>query len=67
MHAISYEQCMLGFWYFIYKIQVSYFSSWKNNWPVFYLVQAASLLELGLFEKDQNEILSARYLQKYLS
>ena len=44
MHAISYEPCMLGFWYMG--------SSWKNSWPVFcFLSELSPFLELCPFEK----------------
>ena len=33
----------------------------------FFLSELSPFLELSLFEKNQNEILPARYLEKYLS
>ena len=58
-HAISYDPCMLGFWNFIYM-----YSSWNNSWLVFFLVRVLSLSEVRPLWKNQNEILSARYLKK---
>ena len=42
-------------------------SSWKNSWPLFFSVQVISLSGVMPLWKNQNEILSARYLEKYLS
>ena len=43
-------------------------SSWKNSDMYFFFFSKLSpLLELCPFEKNQNDILSVRYLEKYLS
>ena len=56
MHAISYEPCMLGFWNFIYGFLMEKFLVW-----------VISLSKVMPLWKKQHEILSARYLKKYLS
>ena len=62
MHAISYEPCLLGFWNFIYGFLVE-----KLLTCIFFLAWVTSLSGVMPLRKNQNEILSARYLEKYLS
>ena len=62
MHAISYEPCMLGFWNFVYGFLME-----TQLTSIFFLSKLSPFLELCPFEKNQNGILSARYLEKYLS
>ena len=63
MNAISYKQCIQDF-----KISHMDFSQTKNKLTLFvFLSKFTSFLELCLFKKSQNEILTAFYLKKYLS
>ena len=59
VHAISYEPCMLGFWNFIYGFLME-----KKLTCIFLLVRVTSLSGVMPLWKNQNEILSARYLGK---
>ena len=62
MHPSVQEPCMLGFWIFIYGFLME-----KYLTPVFFLVRVISLSGVMPVWKNQHEILSARYLEKYLS
>ena len=62
MHVISNELCMIGFWNFIYGFRME-----KYQTSIFFLVQVISLSWVMPLWKNQNEILSARYLEKCLS
>ena len=62
MHAISYELCMQGFWNFMYGFLME-----KYLTLIFFLVRVDSLIGVMPLWKNQNEILSARYLEKYLN
>ena len=63
MHAISYEPCMLGFWNFIYG-----FLMVKKKWPMFFSLVPSYLFIWSYAPlKKSDEILSARYCEKYLS
>ena len=47
MHAISYEECMVGFWNFIYGFFM------KNGWPVVFLSELSPFHELCCFDKTR--------------
>ena len=65
MHAISYEPCMQGFLNFIYGFLMEKLL-WLTHF-FFFLVRVISLSGVMPLWKNLNEVLSARYLEKYLS
>ena len=62
MHAISYEPCKLGFWNFMYGFLME-----KKLTSICFLVRVTSLSGVMPLWKNQNEMLSVRYLEKCLS
>ena len=62
MHAIFYEPRMIGFWNLMYGFLMKNIAD-----PYFFLVRVISLSGVMPLWKHQNEILSARYLEQYLS
>ena len=67
-HAISYEPCVLGFWNFIcvWNFIYGFLLEKQPTWN-FVFVWVISISDIMPLWKTQNEILSARYLEKYLS